>query len=480
MATIACVDETASDRRLLVETINNAYQHCRKHVGHLDIPLARPMSVNEVLINSPQQAVVIGSRFSIEKAFLTAKSIRDQHPNQQIAVILDSNAANIMTINRFARISDAVIISNESAERLVVAIGSLVSSAGDKALGALVTVQGVKGGVGATSILTGLSQAVEAQNNKVVIVDLSRQSVVPFYLKCTRWQSADYRTALLDRYTPDLCITKKCIAQTSNGLDVLLPPAGGIETRELWLRDPDTFEISLGMINQLREIYDYVFVDLEAAEGALPLSLLTQSTSRILVSSNDHSSVHLLTNCLSQVAEIPGGPIHIIINEVKPNGVKRKDILRVLELNDRYSDLMTLSDSICYDTEGADWIGTRNSFYVQASNRTRNILRETIFLLNKNEDDLEQILRDRRHGSGNISKHFQRTSQKTISCGRKALPSRPHLEYPQSAVDNKEHSSTITAPVIRAVAMPALSDTTGDECSNGFDSPLIEPPRKVS
>src|SRR5690606_22564367 len=116
--------------------------------------------------------------------------------------------------------------------------------------------QGVKGGVGTTSIVSGLAHAAEANNLSSIVFDLSASSALLHYVSAPKWHSADYSTLLTEKLIPDRTLVDKLTTTAPNGMKLLLPPSGGGEIREMLLRDPNRFEISLAIVDILRASYD--------------------------------------------------------------------------------------------------------------------------------------------------------------------------------------------------------------------------------
>jgi len=376
---IACIDKTAAERIKLQRFIDGAYQSCRSSVGHLSNVATIPASRDEVLLNTPPNVVAVGPGFTPEEAYLTAREIRGTHANVPIIVVLADESYTLRTLKRFERVADEVVTSSEQPIRLIHKISTFGGEVRTHKAGRIVVVEGVKGGVGSTSIVSGLAHAANALGKEALVVDLSPASALIHYMAADRWQSPDYAAYLSDRIVPEWNSVQRCITEAPNGVRLLLPPAGGTDVRELWLRDRESFEITLSMLDLLRERFDVILIDLAGAEGVLNFALHARADARLLVTSNDPASVHLLNNRLNMLAQAPGdSPLNILLNMTLERGLTKEDLLDFLVVNENFEESMAALKPIQYDSRGASWIGTGNTFYTESSKSTQRILEQTL------------------------------------------------------------------------------------------------------
>ncbi len=365
---IACVDKTAADRVKLQKLIDESYEKCRASVGHLSLLQTVPASRDEVLINDPYELYAIGPSFSIEEAYLITRELREAFPGIPVLVVLSPEAYSLRTLRRFDKLADQIVSADDQPVRLIHAISSLDFAEQQRSVGHLIVVKGVKGGVGATSIVSGLAHAAEAIEKSAVVIDLSLTASFVQYMGTKRWHSPEYTALLVDSIIPDRAMVERCISRAPNGVSVLLPPSGGTEVREMWLRDEKRFEITLRVIEILKEMFDIVLVDSSSAEGVLSFALNTRANHRLLVTSNDPASVHLLNTTLGQLVDLPGiGDTQILINLLSERGLTKDDVSDFLILSEHYKEESCLLDPCQFDPRGRNWIGTGNTFYTECS-----------------------------------------------------------------------------------------------------------------
>ncbi|HQH26879.1 MAG TPA: hypothetical protein PLP17_05730, partial [Oligoflexia bacterium] len=219
----------------------------------------------------------------------------------------------------------------------------------------------------------------QAIGKNSTVLDLSPSSAFAHYMAFPKWQSPDYAAVLVDNITPDEVLVERCMATAPNGITVLLAPAGGNEIREIWLRDPSRFEITLAIVDHLLELFDVVLVDQAGAEGVLPFALNCRADCRLLIAGNDAASVHLLSAAHTQMLALPGsGCVRVLQNNVHEFGLTTDDFLDFLYLGEHFEESMMLSPSVPYESKGRHWIGTGNTFYTESGSSVQEILERSL------------------------------------------------------------------------------------------------------
>ncbi len=428
------------------------------------------MSKEQALLNSAPSIFAIGPSYGIEAAYRVCRELKSAYPEVPLLLFLEPENFSLRTLRRFEPITRDVFPTDEDSIRIVHTLCSLAARQSTQASGSLVVVRGVKGGVGTTSIVSGLAHAAEAVGKTCIVVDLSTEGVFSLYMGAQRWSSSDHAAILVDRLVPDTLLVQRCVTTAANGISVLLPPAGGTDIRELWLRDPDTFEISLGVIDNLKATYDVVLVDMANAEGVYPYALQCRANARVLVTSNDPASVHLLASSLKDEFEHPAdGELHVIVNSLLERGLSQDDVLDFLYYQQSFEVSELAHQELGFDPRGRNWIGTGNSFYTESSRNVQRVLEECVlgFFLSKQElahrnrekaSLLERILPLRRVKTKN--------SRQSIP-ERKALPNFSNLQ----AFDVEQASDDILRPKTPLQSMPDAEIVSMEE-------PLYESPER--
>ncbi|MCB0323379.1 MAG: hypothetical protein KDD69_07385 [Bdellovibrionales bacterium] len=454
---IACLDSTASERLVLQQLLEESLAECRTSVGHLLLLEAYPASKEELFVNAPPDGIALGPSLGIEQALHHCRELQKAFPEAKLLVFLPSADYTLRTLRRFERFDATVFTTEEPPVRIVHTLCSIASERAERGKGKLVTVHGVKGGVGATSIVSGLAHSAEVFGERAVVIDLSARGVFSFYMGAARLHSPDYASLLVEGEAPERRFVERCLTTAPNGITVLLPPAGGTEVRELWLRDVSRFEATLALVDLLKASFDLVLVDMANAEGVLPFALACRADSRLLVSSNDPASVHLLGLELASLAEAPGdGPLYVVVNRLLERGLTEEDVLDFIFCQKRFESHMARPGAIPFDVRGRNWIGSRNSFYTESSPQTQSALEHCYRVLTRPNDYQEE-----RVERSLLEQLFPMRALRASSANRKKPAPLRALPSPAS-----EHSK----PLLR----PAPEPSDGEELQGNPEHTLHE------
>ncbi|MFN8390265.1 MAG: cellulose synthase operon protein YhjQ/BcsQ [Bdellovibrionota bacterium] len=372
-----CVDKTASDRLRLQQYIESAYEQCRAALGHVRVPEIVPASKEEVTLSATPDFIALGPGFALEEAYTSARELRTAFAQTTLFVILPGESYSLRALRRFEKVANDVFSPSDSPMRLIHGICRAQDRQPLRNQGSLLIVDGVKGGIGTTSVVSGLAHAAETLGKRSVVIDLSLTAALLQYLASPRWQSADYTVALSDGLPIERSVLERMLSKAPSGITALLPPAGGNDVREMWLRDSSRFEHTLSLVETLKEMFDLVLVDLAAAEGVLPFALCARANHRLIVSSNEAAAVHLLSRKLRDCQRIPGEcAITLAINALITNGLTEADIRAYLSMNKR--DLRFPLRTLPYDGRASGWIGTGNTFYTEGNRKTQRALEDCL------------------------------------------------------------------------------------------------------
>lgn len=376
---IACVDKTANERTKLVNYFERAYENSRSALGFLRLAEFTPYSKNEIILCNSFDAIVLGPALSEDELLHDIKEFKELHPEIPILILVKQENYNLKILKRFSNLANEIFSQEESETRILHFLCKLGDKKYQDSLGKIITLNGAKGGVGTTSIATALAHAAIAVGKSSIIVDFSLNSSLLHYLAAPRWQSAEYANNLLEEKVLNQDFIEKLITTAPNGIDLLLPPAGNKEIRELWLRNQNCFEFSLQIIETLRNLYQLVIIDIANAEGILPFAINSRSFIKILISSNEPASVYLLNHKINELSEAPGNSdLLILINELIERGLSKNDIFDFLSTNTKCEREFSKIKSIPFDKMGKHWVGTGNSFYTQGSNFLKNTMEDLV------------------------------------------------------------------------------------------------------
>ncbi len=371
---IACVDKTATDRLKLEEILSAGFRECRKTIGHILVSKFFPSSREQALVNSPPDVVVLGPGLTSDEAFAFVREWSSLHQDTPVFMFCLEERYSFKLLNRFEPYVREIFTLSDKASRYVYSISSTAKQENKRSKGSLVTVEGVKGGVGVTSITAGLAHAYQELGKSAVVVDLSSAGVFCQFMLADKWQSSEFSEILSQKRMPDTDKVERLLVSLKNGIKVLPPPSGGGEARELFLRNVETLDISLYLIDRLLEIHDVVIVDMAGSEGIFPFALTCRSDCRMLISGNDAGSVHLLGSKISGNHNIGDGLVFVVLNSILQSGLGCEDVLDFISWVPGFEENMLYREEVPYNSKAALWMGTGNTIYTEGNAKLKNML----------------------------------------------------------------------------------------------------------
>ena len=377
---IACIDQTAADRVELQKLIDKSLIDARDLLGHLSYLQAYPTTVQNIIEDEDAPDIaIVGPNFNPEDSLVICRRLKDKYKDVPIITFLSQDAFELSLLRRFKQVAEEVLSTEDNSTRIIHSLVSLCNDRQKSSDGKLIVVNGVKGGVGATTVVSGLAHAAQALGQASIVVDLSQSNSFVHYALAPKQTSQEFAEALKSGARATVALAEDAIVTAPNGLDIFLPPKGGNDIRELWIRDQSTFDLTLGLIEILREMYDTIIVDTGRAEGLVPFALNSRADSRLLVTSTSPASVHLLSRSLTQLESLPGNAtVHVIVNTLEKSKLSFNDILDfVTTSTEKISTLFSIPP-IPHDATGNQWIGTGNSFYTESTRTTQIYLEKAI------------------------------------------------------------------------------------------------------
>jgi cellulose biosynthesis protein BcsQ len=408
------VDRTAGERLALQRRLEEALIECRKSVGHLANLEFIPASPEELPVYSDRKdvAVVFGPALGVDEIISRSHGL-----SLPTFALLTTESLSLRNLRRLEKANVTVLETEDPASRIIHALLRALSEHSRR--GKLVTVNGVKGGVGASSLVAGLAHAAQMEDHTAIVVDLSKRGVLLQYLGAPRWHSPEYRIMLTEQLAPTVDQIKKGIVSAPNGIEALLPPSGGVgELRDLWLRSPDSLELNLALFDILLELYDVVIIDIAGADGVLPFALENRADERVLVGSNDPASVHLLGGALKDACDYPAaGQLTLALTLLAESALSEREIIDLLITEEQR---LVKTHIIPKDRGAAQWIGTGNSIYTEGSRKLQENLRS-----------LYCTLAGKRPNEAERSRLRQFLEEKILKRERRTLVQVPALPAPQ-------------------------------------------------
>ena len=168
-------------------------------------------------------------------------------------------------------------------------------------MGKIIAITNQKGGVGKTTTAVNLSAAVGALGKKVLMVDIDPQG------SATSGYGINKRTTSMSTYNIMIGSekTKSTIIKTKfKNVDVI-PASIGLAGAEIELVDLKDREIRLKYaLSQVRDDYDYIFIDCPPSLGLITINGLTASDTIIVPIQCEYYALEGLTQLISTVRSV--------------------------------------------------------------------------------------------------------------------------------------------------------------------------------
>lgn len=446
---IACIDKTDADREALKSILDRAYADCRDSIGHIEIANYYTATKDQEIISGSADIALIGPGFNENESFICCKTLKELKKEIFIVVFLNPSHFDLCSLNRFSSVADEVFRTDEDSKKIIHKISSVKRKEAKHDKGKLLSVIGTKGGVGTTSIVSGLAHAAESIGKRALVLDLSAASTFCHYMGIRRWHSPEYKMLLQNKIALDREELSKCIAISQNGVHLLLPPAEPLQStlisskaRNAWLRDENCLELSLHLIELLKESFDVIIVDTARVESLLSFALIAKSDSRLLVSSNDPASVHLLRKEFDSIIHAPfAGQTQILLNETSIGGQTKESVIDYLKIHGIYHKLSFILEPIPFEKNAKFWIGTGNTFYTEASIQTQKKLDQTLSSLLLSSEEVSFAFKENHKQQKSILKFLpffkkQRNQFKALTYQNTSIEEVPDLIMPKNNLQN--------------------------------------------
>lgn len=190
----------------------------------------------------------------------------------------------------------------------------------------VITITSGKGGVGKTTATANLSVALALQNQRVVALDAD-----------IGLRNLDVMMGLENRIVYDLvdvveerCRLRQALVRDKRLTDLYLLPAA--QTRDKTAVSPEDM---VRVCNQLRESFDFIIIDSPAGIEQGFRNAVAAADEVLIVTNPEVAAVRDADRVIGLLEAEEKGPFHLVINRVKPDMVRRGDMLdtdTVLEL----------------------------------------------------------------------------------------------------------------------------------------------------
>ena len=359
---IYCLDKNPAARAELINAIEGTFEDSRKSIDVTESFEFIPCTIEQIAISESARIIIFGPEIDVDDVIKYCRYIKNIRNNAVIYVFLKEKNYTLRIMKRFQDLAEELFSSNEIGASFVLKLINQIGNLKQEAKGKVITFEGVKGGVGASTVITSVASSLATKKKKVLVIDLSQSGFIYSALLIDKKVSPEFNVFLSDE---SKIKNSDLIIETDYGFDVMLSPGFSPDLRDKWIRDYKKFELTLDLIRNLQAEYDYVLIDLARVEGILPYSLRVRAEQNFYISNNNPESIFMLLQLLREEnSSITPVKSKIIFNSTNKTGFKIDDYKLYLKIDNQEieNDLYELG----MDSLVSEWIGSGYTPYTAA------------------------------------------------------------------------------------------------------------------
>lgn len=358
MLTVAIVDSHAEARVRLANGITRTLSEPGPDLHLLPRISVIPLAPQELKFHATPHVVIIGPGL-IEQEITTVSLIRSQLADVKILALVPSDRHRIGSVEHLIRLgADDVIDAQASGRELLTRLVLLARRVERAKGGKLILVEGVKGGVGATSLTAAFAEMLAQREKDVVVVDGDGMNrCLSRFLKCRPLINENLQLILdgLRSSTPEFVAqTRTAVAAGEYDIGCVAPPS----SEERW-SDPDGSWIRnfMSSLEVLDEAVDYVLVDVARLSGSVREALYGAADGILFVATQDPAClpavVERIKSCSAQIG--PDVAISIVRNERDRDGISGSVWQRELKRIKDIPQVKQISAVVPYVAAASRW-----------------------------------------------------------------------------------------------------------------------------
>lgn len=445
-----------------------------------------PLAVQELKFHSKPHVVIVGPGL-VDQEITTISSIRTQLPDAKILALVPSNRNRIGSLEHLVRLGaddvvDEACNGTELLTRLVLLARRVDRNA---SAGKLVVVDGVKGGVGATSVVAALAETIALRDESVVVVDCDAANRgLSRFLRARPLINENLQLILdgLRSSTPEFVAQTRATVVAGMVEIGCVPPPGSDErwgdADGVWIRN------FLSVIEVLDESAGYVVVDLSRLAGKVREALIRAADSVIFVASQDPACLPATVERVKIASALVGAdvPLCVLRNERDRDGIVEAVWHRELKRVADVANLKVLRQSIRYTAAGGRWAVSGSTFASLGGAAVRGALTELANTVcgEQHSDRQLTLIETLKTGCRNLIAKFAKEKRESDACSDQRVAALLPVA-PQSTVSGakpREIEFFVSAPRFSSSA----SNTPGEKSSPEriADDEVLVTPAKLS
>ena len=482
MLKVVVVDVTAESRNALVELVSqflNSQLHDLNFIPRVSL---QPLSPQELKFYGTPDICIVGDVL-VTRDLTELRSIRKLLPGTPIMVRTTPALEGLSTVEQLARMgADDTMPSQMTGPEFLRKLVLPARKSGKARNGKLILVDAGKGGLGVTSVVAGIADALAAQGKRVLTFDLDFETQdLSRFLQARPFVNENLQLLLEEQRPITQEFVEQCVSQDWDDEDFLYNLAPCQETDAIYDARSSYARALLSVLEILDATFDAVIVDMAGVRGAMLRTLYRVADRVVFVVSNDPASLYA---CVDKLVRVRGwmaadAELCVLENTVEKNGLSNKLLRQEFTRAAKLQDGAWATTALPWSAQGARWPGSGGTLFSQGSATARKAFHQLLVKLQLVEGaEIRDGLTDRFSG---FVKNFKRRRSVSIPvsdapassaapaaslAGGAAVGSLPKTDTPPLLTNGQSASAAaeLISPAemeepVRAIPAPAATST---------------------
>jgi MinD-like ATPase involved in chromosome partitioning or flagellar assembly len=377
MLRIAVVDVSAEARSRIAREIGRLQDNASHELSLLPKLSIQQLAPEEIKFHGAPDLLIIGDEL-IGSDIGSVGRIRAIFSDTPIVVRLRKDQETLLIIEDLARLgADDTISENIDPLSLSKKIILHCRRPKKSRTANLIIVDSAKGGLGVTSLVAGLGEALVSSGKRVALIDLDSETQDLTRFLQSRPFINENLEMLVDGVKPVAeehvrqCLTP--VWSEEDGLYCMAPSLIGEDAQGL---TPVQTRNLLSVLEIVDSIYDVVVVDIGCARGTLLKTLYRVADRVVMLVNNDPASLYATVSRMSVVRQWinPTAELVLVENSSAVSGLPSEILRREINLATKSDDSKWFNKVVPYCRSAARWPGSGDTLFSRGKKSLVSIL----------------------------------------------------------------------------------------------------------
>lgn len=385
MISIYVLDTNADSRRKLVDDLSLSITNVTLNSHSAPNVNLKPLANTELRFNKAPDICIIGPNL-IEFSISEISNIKKLLPQTPLIACVSENNKDLSLIEHLARLgADDIMSSNVSGEDFFQKVLLLSKRGIKKTQSQLLIVDAGKGGLGVSSLVSGIGEYLAENDKKVLLIDLDTETQDLSRFLQVRPFVNENLNMLLDENRPIVSdFVEQCYVNIWEDLPNLFCMSPVADSSLLYDNSGSYPRLMLSLLESLDQDFDYIIVDMASSRGGIFDVFFKVADQVLLLLGSDPASLYATSARLKKLREVCHSQTKIKLCENLKglpgafSSVLRNDFSRVAGVkNEEW-----IEKPLNYCKRAKRWPGSGSSLYGQASLSLKHAISTVCFEMN--------------------------------------------------------------------------------------------------